>query len=182
MSLAVFEDVARAHFSNPPATWQVLPDHEHGGWQLVDHHGAIIDRCLTHAQAERRRRHSGPAAQRWYQRTDWYLGYDPNGRPLIGPEQLIISDIVEQIGAAANAFRRATDIRPVRFLDQSAADDRIWDAAPLPNGRYQIRGDYFHTYTAGELDILDDHALTATTDLTAFLRDLLDTAGVRCTA
>lgn len=181
MSLAVFEDAARAHFSNPPATWQVLPHRGYGGWQLVDRHGAIIDRCVTKAQAERRR-HSGPDAQRWYQRTDWYLGYDPNGRTLTGPEQLIIADIIEQIDTAANAFQRATDIRPVRYIDQAAGDDRIWDAAPLPNGRYQIRGDYFHTYTAAALDFLDDHAITATTDLTAFLRGLLDTADARCTA
>ncbi|ORB82245.1 hypothetical protein B1T44_29460 [Mycobacterium persicum] len=179
MSLALFEDAARAHFSNPPSIWQVLPDREYGGWQLVDNHGAIIDRCLTKAQAERRR-HSGPDAQRWYQRTDWYLGYDPNGRTLTRPEQLIIADIIEQIDAAANTFQRATYIRPVLFLDQAANDDRIWDAAPLPNGRYQIRGDYFHTYTADELDFLDGHALTATTDLTAFLRDILGSDRHRC--
>ena len=181
MSLAVFEDAARAHFSNPPAAWQVLPHRGYGGWQLVDNHGAIIDRCVTKAQAERRR-HSGPDAQRWYQRTDWYLGYDPNGRTLTGPEQLIIADIIEQIGAAASAFERATDIRSVRFLDQAAGDDRIWDAAPLPNGRYQIRGDYFYTYTADALEFLDDQAAAATTDLAAFLRQLITPAVLLRTA
>jgi hypothetical protein len=140
---------------------------------VVDNHGAILDCCTTRAQAERRRS-SGPAAVRWYQRTDWYLGYDPAGRTLTGLERLIIADINEQILAADNAFRCDTNIRPVRFTDQAADDDRIWDAAELSNGRYQVRGDYFHTYAAGELDFLDRHAPTATTDLTAFLRDLLD--------
>ncbi|MFQ2879826.1 hypothetical protein ACX9NJ_28050 [Mycobacterium sp. ML2] len=181
MSLAVFEDAARAHFSNPPATWQVLPHREYGGWQLVDNHGAIIDRCLTKARAERRR-HSGPDAQRWYQRTDWYLGYDSHSRTLTGPERLIIDDIADRIAAAANAFRRATIIRPVRFRDQAVDDDRIWDAAELSNGRYQVRGDNLRTYSDDELDFLDECAVTATTDLTAFLRGVLDTAEVRCSA
>ncbi|GAB4926310.1 hypothetical protein MAHJHV58_04430 [Mycobacterium avium subsp. hominissuis] len=178
MSLAVFEDAARAHFSNPPSTWQVLPHPEYGGWQLVDRHGAIIDRCRTKAQAERRR-HSGPDAQRWYQRTDWYLGYDAGGRTLTGPEQLIVDDLTRPILDAAHAFHRATDSRRVRYIDQAADDDRIWDAVELPNGRYQVRGDYFHTYTAAALEFLDDQAAAATTDLTAFLRDLLDTDRMR---
>ncbi|GAB4987789.1 hypothetical protein MAHJHV60_46920 [Mycobacterium avium subsp. hominissuis] len=61
----------------------------------------------------------------------------------------------------------------------AADDDRIWDAVELPNGRYQVRGDYFHTYTAAALEFLDDQAAAATTDLTAFLRDLLDTDRMR---
>lgn len=178
MSLAVFEDAARAHFSNPPVTWQVLPHRGYGGWQLVDNHGAIIHRCLTKAEAERRR-HSGPEAQRWYQRTDWYLGYDPNGRALTGPEQLIVDDLTRLILAAAHAFHRATGSRPVRYIDQAVDDDRIWDAVELPNGHYQVRGDYFHTYTAAALEFLDAQAAAATTDLTAFLRDLLDTDRMR---
>lgn len=43
-----------------------------------------------------------------------------------------------------------------------------------------MHGDYFHTYDATDLDFLDDHAATASTDLVAFLRDLLDTEGLRC--
>lgn len=181
MRLAVFEDAARAHFSNPPATWQVLPDRECGGWQLVDNPGAILDRCLTKAQAERRR-HSGPDAQRWYQRTDWYLGYDPNGRTLTGPEQLIVDDLTRPILDAAHAFHRATDSRRVRYIDQAVEDDRIWDAVALPNGRYQVRGDYFHTYTAAALEFLDDQAEAATTDLAAFLRQLITPAALLRTA
>lgn len=173
MSLALFEDAARAHFSNPPTVWQVVPGGVDSGWRVVDNHGAILDCCATKAQAERRRL-SGPAAGRWYQRTDWYLGYDPAGRTLTGPERLIIADINEQVLAADNAFRRDANIRLVRFRDQAADDDRIWDAAKLSNGRYQVRGDCFHTYAADELDFLDHHALAATTDLTAFLRDVLE--------
>lgn len=181
MSLAIFEDVARAHFSNPPVTWQVLSHRVPGRWHLVDNHGAILDRCLTKAQAERRRT-SGPAAVHWYQRTEWYLGYDPAGRTLTGPEQLIVADLTGQVLDAAHAFHRATDIRRVRFVDQAVDDDRIWDAAELPNGRYQVRGDYFRTYAAAALEFLGDQAMTATTDLTAFLRQLIDPAVLRRTA
>jgi hypothetical protein len=39
MSLvAVFEDAARAHFANPPATWRIQPGP--GGFSIVDLHGA----------------------------------------------------------------------------------------------------------------------------------------------
>ncbi|ORV20331.1 hypothetical protein AWB97_24580 [Mycobacterium intracellulare subsp. chimaera] len=148
---------------------------------MVDNHGATVDHFRTKSQAEYHR-HSGPAAARWHQRTDWYLGYDLHSRTLTGPERLIIADITDRIAAAANAFQRATIIRPARFRDQAVDDDRIWDAAELANGRYQVRGDNFHTYTAGDFDFLDGHAVTATTDLTAFLRDLLATADLRCTA
>lgn len=182
MSLAVFEEVACAHFSNPPATWQVVPSRgDDPGWRVVDNHGATVDHFRAKSQADYHR-HSGPEAQRWYQRTDWYLGYDPHSRTLTGPERLIIADITDRIVAAANAFRDATIIRPARFRDQAVDDDRILDAAELANGHYLVRGDYFHSYTAADLDFLDEHAATATTDLTAFLRDLLATADLRCTA
>ncbi|GAB4662430.1 hypothetical protein MOKP64_47540 [Mycobacterium avium subsp. hominissuis] len=178
MSLAVFEDVARAHFCNSPATWQITPAHD-CWWDVVDNHGAILDRCPSKALAEQCRC-SGPAATRWYQRTDWYLGYDPRGRTLTGAQQLIIADILELAAAANHAFRQASVIRPARFVDQAADDDRIWAAALLPTGRYQVHGDYFHTYDATDLDFLDDHAVTATADLAAFLRDLLGAEGLRC--
>lgn len=77
MSLvAAFEDAARAHFASPPATWRIQPGP--GGWNIVDLHGAVLDTCATLAHAEECR-HSGPAAQRWHRRTDWYLGYDDAG-------------------------------------------------------------------------------------------------------
>ncbi|MBY0390040.1 MAG: hypothetical protein K2X56_18615 [Mycobacterium pseudokansasii] len=170
MSLAVFEDVARAHFCNPPATWQITPSHDDGWWNVVDNHGAVLDRCPSKARAEQCRC-NGPAATRWYQRTDWYLGYDPHGRSLTGSQRLIIADITELIAAASHAFRQARTVRPARFVDQGADDDRIWAVALLPTGRYQVHGDYFHTYDATELDFLDQEAIT---DLAADLRDLLD--------
>lgn len=73
MSLVAFEDATRAHFANPPATWRLQPGP--GGWHVVDLHGAVLDTCVTQAHAEDCR-HSGPAAQRWHRRTDWYLGYE----------------------------------------------------------------------------------------------------------
>lgn len=51
----------------------------------------------------------------------------------------------------------------------------VWDATfsgaqrrPEPDGRYHLCGNYFHTYTAAELDFLDAEALAASLD------DLLD--------
>ncbi|GAB7146072.1 hypothetical protein [Mycobacterium riyadhense] len=169
MSLAVFEDGARAHFSNPPTTWYIVPA-EDVGFHLVDNHGAVVDRCATKAQAERLR-HSCPAATRWHSRTDWYLGYDPQNRGLTATQQLIIADIVERIAAAAAVFNdHSAAIRPAQFRDQGADDDRIWATAALPDGRYQVRGDYLHTYDPDDLEFLDDRSAN---DLTALLYDLL---------
>ena len=110
MSLAVFEEVARAHFSNPPATWQVVPSRrDDPGWCVVDNHGATVDHFRTKSQAEYHR-HSGPAAARWHQRTDWYLGYDLHSRTLTGPERLIIADITAcdffGLGSAISSMKR----------------------------------------------------------------------------
>lgn len=170
MSLAVFEDAARAHFSNPPATWHVVPIHEGSLWNVVDNHGAVVDRCATKAHAEQCR-HSGPAATRWHHRTDWYLGYDPHCRTLTRTQQLIIDDIIEHVAATADVFNRAHVIRPVRFRERGSDDDRIWAAVLLVNGRYLVRGDYLHSYDAGDLEFLDEQTVD---DLTAFLSDLLD--------
>lgn len=179
MSLAVFEDAARAHFSNPPAAWRIQPARNNPSvWSVVDSHGVIIDRCLTQAHAQECR-HSGPAATHWYQRTDWYLGYDPHSRPLTSSERLIIADIAEMITAAGEAFRNATVIQAVRFADQDPDDERTWEATLLPNGRYQLRGHYFHTYAAAELCFVDPDAIT---DLAAFLRDLLHADATCCSA
>lgn len=175
MSLVVFEELARAHFANPPAAWHIQSTPDSFSWNVVDIHGAPVATCLTKEQANESR-HSGFAAAQWYQRTDWYLGYG-RGRALTCAERLIIADIVESFSRAAEQFRSASALRPVRFLDQSADDDRIWDAALLADGQYLLHGDYFHTYRAKDLDFLDHRSIAATTDLAAFLRDLLsDTA------
>jgi len=167
MSLIAFEDAVRAHFANPPATWRIQPHPE--GWNIIDVHGGILDTCATAAQAEHCR-HNGPSAQRWYRRTDWYLGYDTHGRALTSPERLIVADIVDIVTAADSAICGAASIRTVRFVDQDAADDRLWLAALLPNGRYQIRGHYFSTYAADQLDFHDEQA---TAEFCAFLRALI---------
>lgn len=82
------------------------------------------------------------------------------------------------------ATTRTAGISPERNGSSSPTsspdDDRIWAAVRLPTGRYQVRGDYSHTYDATDLDFLGDHAATASTGLVAFLRDLLDTEGLRC--
>ena len=75
------------------------------------------------------------------------------------PGQLVIADILERVLNADNAFCSATTIRTVRSTDQADDDDRTWEAAKLPSGRYHVRGNYFHTYTDDELDILDTEAL-----------------------
>ncbi|MGV7724204.1 hypothetical protein PJN26_11325 [Mycobacterium kansasii] len=168
MTIAVFEDTVRAHFSNPPATWQVQQA-AHGWWNVVDNDGALVCRCRSQAQAEHQR-HSGPAAKRWHQRCDWYLGYDRSGRVLTAAERLIVADIVELVTAANHAYRQARNIRLVRFQDQEPDDPRIWTAALLANGRYQVRGDYCHTYHANDLDFVDKQALD---DLADFLYGLL---------
>lgn len=168
MSLIAFEDAVRAHFANPPATWRIQPHLE--GWNIVDVHGAVLDTCATATHAEQCR-HSGPSAQRWYRRTDWYLGYDTHGRALTSPERLIVADIVDIVTAADFAIRRgAAGLRTARFVDQDANDDRLWLAALLPNGRYQVRGHYFGTYAADQLDFHDEQA---TAELCAFLRALI---------
>lgn len=167
MSLIAFEDAVWAHFANPPATWHIQPDPE--GWNIVDAHGAVLDTCATAAQAEQCR-HSGPPAQRWYRRTDWYLGYDTRGRALTSPERLIVADVVDIVTAADFAIRGAASIRTARFVDQDAGDDRLWLAALLSNGRYQIRGHYFGTYAADQLDFHDEQA---TAELCAFLREFI---------
>ncbi len=167
MSLIAFEDAVRAHFANPPATWRIQPHPE--GWNIVDVHGAVLDTCATAAQAEQCR-HSGPSAQRWYRRTDWYLGYDTYGRSLTGPERLIVADTVDRVTIADLEIRCATSIRTARFADQEPDDDRLWLAALLPNGRYRVRGHYFSTYAADQLDFHDEQA---TAELVTFLRELI---------
>lgn len=167
MSLMAFEDAVRAHFVNPPATWHIQPHPE--GWSIVDVHGAVLDMCATVAQAEQCR-HSGPSAQCWYRRTDWYLGYDTCGRALTSPERLIVADIVDLVTTAESAIRGAASIRTARFVDQEPDDDRLWLAALLPNGRYQLRGHYFATYAADQLDFHDEQA---TAELCSFLRALI---------
>ncbi|MBS9535594.1 hypothetical protein KIH27_18570 [Mycobacterium sp. M1] len=168
MNLVAFEDAARAHFANPPAGWHVQRGRS-TGWNLIDSHGALVARYATRARAEASC-HSGPAARRWYQITDWYLGYDADGRALTGPERLVVEEIVEQIAAATAAFRHAEVVRTVRFADRSIGDDRLSIAALLPNGRYQVDGDYLYTYSADELNFVEDRA---SVDLAALLYDLL---------
>ncbi|MDP7707418.1 hypothetical protein [Mycobacterium sp. TY815] len=170
MSLAVFEEAARAHFANPPVTWYVVAAQEIG-WRLVDNHDVVVDRAPTRERAEQLR-YSCPAAIRWHARTDWYLGYDTQGRRLTASEQLVISDIVERIAAAATVFKDpAATIRPAQFRERGADDDRIWPAVALPDGRYQLRGDYLHAYDPDDLDFLDE---TSASDFMALLCDLLN--------
>ncbi|KDE96668.1 hypothetical protein Y900_031105 [Mycolicibacterium aromaticivorans JS19b1 = JCM 16368] len=170
MSLdAVFEDAARAHFANPPATWRIHPGP--GGWNIVDLHGAVLDTCATFAQGEQCR-HSGPAAQRWHRRTDWYLGYDDTSgsRPLTALERLIVADLVDAVTSADFEIRRATSVRPARFVDQEASDDRLWLAALLPDGHYRVRGDFATTYRADQLDFQDEQA---SAEFRTFLYELI---------
>ena len=167
MNLVAFEDDVRAHFANPPATWRIQPDRD--GWSIVDIHGAVLDSCATVAQAEQCR-HSGPSAQRWYRRTDWYLGYDTYGRALTSPERLIVADIVDLVTAADFDISSAASTRTARFADQERDDDRLWLAALLPSGRYRVRGHYFGTYAADQLDFHDEQA---TAELVTFLRELI---------
>lgn len=167
--VAVFEDAARAHFVNPPATWRI--ESGPGGWNIVDLHGVVLDTCATLAQAEECR-HSGPGAQRWYRRTDWYLGYDDTsgGRALTALERLVVADLVDVIASAEFEIRRATSVRPARFVGQELGDDRLWLAALLPNGCYRIRGDFFGTYRADQLDFQDEQAGA---EFRAFLYELI---------
>ncbi|WP_084055116.1 hypothetical protein [Mycobacterium avium] len=169
MSLVAFEDAARAHFTNPPATWRLQPGT--GRWHVVDVHGAVLDTCVTQAHAEDCR-HSGPAAQRWHRRTDWYLGYDDTGggRALTQLERLIVAAVVETVTDADFDIRCATSVRPARFVDQEPEDDRLWLAALLPNGRYRIRGASMDTYCADQLDFQDEQA---SAEFGAFLRELI---------
>lgn len=170
MSLvAAFEDAARAHFASPPATWRIQPGP--GGWNIVDLHGAVLDTCATAAQAEECR-HSGPAAQRWHRRTDWYLGYDDTSgsRDLTALERLIVADLVETVTNADFDIRQSTSIRPARFVDQEDCDDRLWLAALLPDGRYRLRGDFSNTYRADQLDFQDEQAAA---EFRAFLYELI---------
>lgn len=169
MSLVAFEDAARAHFTNPPATWRLQPGP--GGWHVVDVHGAVLDTCVTLVRAEDCR-HSGPAAQRWHRRTDWYLGYDDagGGRALTQLERLIVAAVVETVNAADFDIRCATNIRPARFVDQDPHDDRLWLAARLPGGHYRVRGASLGTYRADQLDFQDEQA---SAEFGVFLRELI---------
>lgn len=167
--VAVFEDAARAHFASPPATWRIQAGP--GGWNIVDLHGAVLDTCASRSQAEERR-HSGPAAQRWHGRTDWYLGYDDTSgsRPLTALERLIVADLIETVASADFDIRQSTSVRPARFVDQEAGDDRLWLAALLPDGRYRVRGDFSTTYRADQLDFQDEQA---SAEFRAFLYELI---------
>lgn len=167
--IAVFEDAARAHFANPPATWRIQPGP--GGWNIVDLHGAALGTCATRAQAEECR-HSGPAAQHWHRRTDWYLGYDDTSgsRALTALERLVVADLVDVVNSADFEIRRATNVRPARFVGQEVGDDRLWLAALLPNGCYRIRGDFSSTYRADQLDFQDEQAGA---EFRAFLYELI---------
>lgn len=163
MSLAAFHDTALVHFCNPPATWRI--DHDRNGWWTVtDVHGAPIERYQTQRQAERAR-HSGPAAEAWYSRTDWYLGYTA-GRALTGPERLAVAEIVEQINAAAGCTSAQ---RPVRFIDQDPDDDRTWAATLRPDGRYHVHGAGPYVHDAEDLEFLDQPADTRLATLVASL-------------
>jgi len=173
VSLVAFEDSVRAHFSHPPHAWQIQRSHEDYSWNIVDVHGAILESCPAKAQAEERRC-SGPAAAQWQRRTDWYLGNDAHGRALTPVERLIVSEVIELIGAADEAFHRARVVKPVQLAGQGADDDRIWDAARLADGRYQLRGDYFCTYGDADLVFLDKRAIATVADFEGFLRDLLN--------
>ncbi|MCV7224791.1 hypothetical protein [Mycolicibacterium komossense] len=170
MSLtAAFEDAARAHFSNPPATWRLQPTAN--GWNIVDLHGAVLDTYPTQVQAEERR-HNGPAAQRWHRRTDWYLGYDDTSgsRALTTLERIIVADLVDVVAGADFEIRHASSVRPARLVGQDAGDDRLWLAALLPDGCYRIRGDFFGTYQAEQLDFQDEQAVA---EFRAFLYELI---------
>jgi hypothetical protein len=122
-------------------------------------------------QAEERR-HSGPAAQRWHHRTDWYLGYDDTSgsRALTALEQIIVADLVDAVNSADFELRRSTSIRPARLVGEEVGDDRLWLAALLPNGCYRIRGDFFGTYRADQLDFQDEQA---SAEFCAFLYRLI---------
>lgn len=163
MSMAAFQDTALAHFYNPPATWRI--DHGRDGWwTLTDIHGAPIERYQTQHQAERAR-HSGPAAQTWYSRTDWYLGYAA-GRTLTRPERRFVAQLVEQANNAAPDGAR----RPIRFIDQAPDDDRTWTAIQRPDGRYYVHGAGPYPHDADDLEFLDE---PATTRLAALIASLI---------
>ena len=89
---------------------------------------------------------------------------------MTGPERLIVADTVDRVTIADLEIRCATSIRTARFADQEPDDDRLWLAALLPNGRYRVRGHYFTTYTADQLDFHDEQA---TAELVTFLRELI---------
>jgi hypothetical protein len=97
----------------------------------------------------------------WHRRTDWYLGYDDTSggsRALAALERLIVADLVDVVASAEFEIRRATSVRPARFVGQEVGDNRLWLAALLPNGCYRIRGEFFGTYRADELDLRDEQA------------------------
>jgi hypothetical protein len=71
---------------------------------------------------------------------------------------------------------------PVSLSLRSLSLDAICYAALLHDGRYQLRGRYFHTCGATDLEFLDQPAIAATTDLTTFLRHLVDGESMRASA
>lgn len=149
MSLAAFEQAARRHFANPPATWtvhRVAPRN----WQVRTRGGAVIDRSTTKVAAEQSCQ-DGPYVKLWQERTDWYFGRskNPRDRPLTTEERAIIDHITHPTDTADT-------IAAVRFCDRDQHDHQTWIATLAPDGRWKIEGLPWWTFAADELDFLDD--------------------------
>ncbi|WP_204801142.1 hypothetical protein [Mycobacterium riyadhense] len=109
---------------------------------------------------------------------DWYLGYDPQNRSLTATQQLIIADIVERIAAAAAVFNDHSPPSDRRSPSKGRRRSHL-GGSRAPRRRYQVRGDYLHTYDPDDLEFLDERSAN---DLTALLYDLLGVDAVPSSA
>lgn len=144
--LAAFEDAALAHLTNSPQNWQIIHA-EPAWWAIVDAHGYILETHPSRSRAQQAR-HSGPSAAAWYRRTAWYLGDDPDNRPLSGPEQVIIASILDHLATAEGA-----ETHRVRFKTQHPADTRTFTAVHRDDGTWQLPGQ-FYSHRADDLDLV----------------------------
>lgn len=132
MTLSAFEDAAREHLANPPATWTV---HRVAArtWQVRTRDGAIVDRCASKAAAVQSRQ-DGTHVRLWQERTDWYLGRstNPRDRPLTADERAVIDEILHPADTAPG------HVRAVRFCDRDNDDHQVWIATRTPEGRWAV--------------------------------------------
>lgn len=149
MMLSAFEDAAREHLANPPATWTVHRVATRT-WQVRTRDGAVVDRCATKAAAEQSRQ-DGTYVRLWQERTDWYLGRstNPRDRPLTADERAVIDKILHPVDTAPG------DVRAVRFYDRDNHDHQAWIATRTTEGRWAIEGLPWWTFAPDELEFLD---------------------------
>lgn len=133
MTITAFENAARWHFANPPATWTVHKV-DARTWHIRATDGTVVDRFTTKRAAEQGRV-DGAYVTLWHEKTAWYMGQsqNPRDRALSAQERAVIEEIVGYVNRNATSFEQAVadQIRRVRFRDRDEDDTETWEAIRL---------------------------------------------------